>query len=290
MKIVVTGCKGQVGTELLRQGEAAEYVMVGMDADLLDITDPGAVEAAIVSHKPDAVINAAAYTAVDRAELDADAAFAVNRDGPANLAKVCADLDISLVHYSTDYVFDGSKKGAYVESDPVSPLGVYGQSKLAGEQAVRQKCVKHLIFRTSWVFSAHGHNFVKTMLRLGAEREELGVVGDQYGKPTAAAEIARVSLDVLAARQSRWGVYHLAQPEVINWHGFAEAVFAEACSQGVALKMANVKSIGTVDYPTPAKRPANSELDCRRLESTFGVTIRPWRESLAEVIKELRSV
>lgn len=290
MKIVVTGCNGQVGSELIRQGLAAGHDMVGLDSAMLDITDGMAVEHGLALHAPDAVVNAAAYTAVDKAEDDVAAAFAVNHDGPANLAAGCAGLNIPLVHYSTDYVFDGSKAGAYIEDDAVAPLGVYGESKLAGETAVRQGCPKHLIFRTSWVFSAHGNNFVKTMLRLGTERDELGIVADQHGKPTAAAEIARVTLEVLARDGGHWGVYHLAQPAATSWHGFAGAVFAEARAEGFALQVKNVKAITTADYPTPAKRPANSELDCGKIEKTFGVVIRPWRESLAEVIKELKSV
>jgi len=240
--------------------------------------------------QPDAVINAAAYTAVDRAESEVEAAFAVNRDGPANLARACERAGISLIHISTDYVFDGSKQGAYVEGDPVSPLGVYGESKLAGEEAVRTLCPKHLILRTSWVFSAHGNNFVKTMLRLGAEREELGVVADQFGKPTSAAEIARLILDTLPDTEGKWGTYHLAQPDAVSWHGFAEAIFDAAKRQGIVMKVEQVQPISTADYPTPARRPANSELDCRLLKSVFGVTIRGWRESLAEVIGELNDV
>ncbi|MDX8403771.1 MAG: dTDP-4-dehydrorhamnose reductase, partial [Mariprofundaceae bacterium] len=183
MKLLITGAKGQLGTELVRLGSAHELLAV--DYDELDITDSNAVTNCINDFKPDAVVNAAAYTAVDRAESDVDAGFAVNRDGPANLAGACERAGISLVHVSTDYVFDGSKQEAYVEDDAVSPLGVYGKSKLEGEVAVRTLCGKHLILRTSWVFSAHGNNFVKTMLRLGAEREELGVVADQFGKPTS---------------------------------------------------------------------------------------------------------
>jgi dTDP-4-dehydrorhamnose reductase len=287
MKILVIGCKGQVGTEFMRQGEARGHDMVGLDSSVLDITNAQAVEQAVASHAPDVVINAAAYTAVDKAESDQQAAFAVNRDGPANLAVACAPRDIPLVHYSTDYVFDGSKETPYVEDDPVAPLGVYGESKLAGEEAVRQACQKHLIFRTSWVFSAHGNNFVKTMLRLGAERKELGVVADQFGKPTAAAEIARVTLDILELGTTQWGTYHLAQPESTSWYGFAQAIFDEARRQGVALQVENVRAIGTSDYPTPARRPANSELECEEIEETFTVKIRPWKESLAEVTNEL---
>jgi len=288
MKLFVTGACGQVGMELVRQAKALGWAVMPVGRAVLDITDALAVRAAISDFKPDAVINAAAYTAVDGAESDVDAAFAVNRDGVTNLATVCEACATPLVHYSTDYVFSGSKAGAYVESDPVAPLGVYGESKLAGEQAVAEHCSKYLVLRTSWVFSAYGSNFVKTMLRLGAEREELGVVADQVGKPTAASEIARLTLELLQTDlDHKWGLYHLAQPDVTSWHSFAEAIFDEARSQGVVLKVETVKSIGTEDYPTPAKRPSNSELNCECLESTFSVRIKPWRESLSEVIREL---
>lgn len=288
MKIIVTGCYGQVGCELMRQGAERGHEMVGLDVAHLDITDRHAVEQMLVPLAPDAVVNAAAYTAVDRAESDSAAAFAVNRDGPAHLAEVCAQLDIPLVHYSTDYVFDGSKAGAYGEDDAVAPPGVYGESKLAGEAAVRKGCPMHLIFRTSWVFSAHGNNFVKTMLRLGAERDELGVVADQFGKPTAAAELARITLQILAMKHDAWGTYHLAQPDATSWYGFAEAIFVAARSRGIALQLRQLNKIATADYPTPAKRPANSELDCSLLENTFALKIRPWRDALAGVIEELK--
>lgn len=288
MKIFITGANGQVGTELTRQATDLGWQVMAVDRDQLDIADANAVERLVSEFTPDVVINAAAYTAVDRAESEKDAAYAVNRDGPANLAGACEALGIPLIHYSTDYVFDGSKADAYVEEDSVAPLGVYGESKLAGENAVLDGCTKHLILRTSWVFSAHGGNFVKTMLRLGAEREELGVVADQFGKPTSAAEIARVTLELLSNKTQVWGIYHLAQPVVTSWHGFAKTVFGEASEQGMDLMIKQVNPIMTSDYPTPARRPTNSELNCEKLESVFGVSIRPWRESLAEVIKELK--
>jgi dTDP-4-dehydrorhamnose reductase len=288
MKILVTGCKGQVGTELMRQGSTGGHEMIGLDSAALDITDARCVEQAVVTYAPEVVINAAAYTAVDKAERDEARAYAVNRDGAAHLAAACQKLNIPLVHYSTDYVFDGAKQVAYHVDDPVAPLGVYGQSKLVGERAIQETCSQYLILRTSWVFSSHGNNFVKTMLRLGAEREQLGVVADQYGKPTAAAEIARVTLAILQQGAGQWGIYHLAQPEATSWYGFAQAIFDEAHRQGVALQVENVRAIATTDYPTPARRPANSELECKEIEETFNVTIRLWKESLADVVEELR--
>jgi dTDP-4-dehydrorhamnose reductase len=211
----------------------------------------------------------------------------VNRDGPENLAKACETAGIPLFHVSTDYVFDGCKEVPYVETDSIAPLGVYGTSKWVGEEAVRKCCPQHIILRTSWVFSSHGNNFVKTMLRLGVEREELGVVADQVGKPTSAGELARVILEILPAAGDYWGTYHIAQPDVTSWHGFADAIFDEARSQGYRMKLKKLNAIGTVDYPTAARRPANSELNCDKLERTFGVNIKPWRESMKEVIREM---
>jgi len=282
MRVLVTGSQGQLGKSLVQH--ASQHEVIAVDRHHLDITDADAVMSRVIDCKPDVVINAAAYTAVDKAEANRAAAFAVNRDGPLHLAQACNHLDIPLIHVSTDYVFDGCKQGAYVESDPVSPLGVYGESKLAGEEAVRRICSKHLILRTSWVFSAHGNNFVKTMLRLGAEREEMAVVADQFGKPTSASELARMILGVLPDMEGHWGTYHLAQPDVTTWHGFASAIFEEAQKQGAELKIHRLKAITTADYPTPAQRPENSELNCSKFESTFGFKILVWRESLCEVV------
>lgn len=290
MKLLIAGGKGQVGTELQRQAKQLDWPIMAIDKGDLDITDGAAVSGLIREYHPDAVINAAAYTAVDKAESEIDEAYAVNRDGPANLATSCEALGIPLVHYSTDYVFDGTKDGAYAEGDPVAPLGVYGASKLAGEQAVHNGCTRHLILRTSWVFSAHGHNFVKSMLRFGRECEKLQVVADQHGKPTSAAELARLTLEILPHGEGRWGLYHVAQPQAVTWHDFAEAIFDEARRQGMEMKVSEVLAITTAEYPASTKRPANSELNCELLESTFDLTVRSWRESLAEVIRELKHV
>ena len=286
MKVLIAGCDGQVGAELMALTHTFDVQAIGFNHDGLDITDESAVQACVREHEPDVLINAAAYTAVDKAEEDKDAAFAVNATAAGYLAKACVKQNIPLVHISTDYVFDGSKEGAYTEEDVVSPLGVYGESKLAGEEAVREFCDKFYIFRTSWVFSAHGNNFVKTMLRLAAEREELGVVADQVGKPTAAREVARVIYEVITKKKQEWGIYHLAQPEVVSWHGFAQSVFDEAKRQGAPLKIQKLNAIATKDYPTATRRPANSELDCAKLEKTFDLELKPWRESLSEVIAE----
>ena len=277
-----------MGTALMLQASAFGYEAVGLDRDDLDITNQVAVFEILKTHQPDAVVNAAAYTAVDKAEADVDAAFAVNATAVGYLARACVALGIPLVHISTDYVFDGSKEGAYSETDAVSPLGVYGETKLAGEALVREICEKYYILRTSWVFSAHGNNFVKTMLRLGAERTELGIVSDQKGKPTSAKEIAVTIYNLLHSAKPSWGTYHVAQPDATTWFGFAEAIFAEARKQGMALKVATLHKLTTADYPTPAKRPANSVLNCSKLETEFERKIKPWAESLSEVISELK--
>ena len=284
MKLLVTGCKGQVGIELVRQG-AATHEVVAFDHAGLDITDAKAVHEAVQRVRPDVVINAAAYTAVDRAEEEVELAFAVNRDGAANLAKACSAIHIPMVHISTDYVFDGSKQGAYTEDDPIDPLGVYGASKAAGEDGVREYCPHHLILRTSWVFSAHGNNFVKTMLRLGAEREVLNVVADQYGKPTSAYEIAKTTYAMLARKKTDWGLYHFAQPDVITWFEFAKAIFDEARQQGLSLAIKQLNAIATEDYSTVARRPKNSDLCCREIERAFGLRIPSWKESLSNVVE-----
>jgi len=287
VKLLITGAHGQLGRELMRLGAGHELMTVCHDQ--LDITDQDDVLDCCASFHPDVVINAAAYTAVDKAEADVESAFAVNRDGPANLARACKQLHIPLIHVSTDYVFDGTT-GAYTEDDLVSPLGVYGTSKLAGERAVQQYASKYLILRTSWVFSAHGNNFVKTMLRLGSERDELGIVADQHGCPTSASELARGIYAALAICENSepWGVYHFCQPEPTTWFDFAKAVFAEARAQGITLSVANVNAIATSAYPTPASRPANSVMDCRKFETTFNFNIHPWKDSLARVVGEMR--
>jgi dTDP-4-dehydrorhamnose reductase len=236
----------------------------------------------------DVAINAAAYTAVDRAEQEPALAFAVNRDGPAHLAAACARSNIPLLHISTDYVYDGAKIDPYVEDDPTTPLGVYGASKLAGDEAVRRLLPRHLILRVSWVFGIHGHNFVKTILRLARERQELRVVADQYGGPTFAGDIADTLLD-LAGRiaeidaRDAWGVYHYCGEPVTTWHGFASAII-ELARARESLPVKTVTAITTTDYPTPAARPVNSVLDCAKLAARFGIRPRPWRAGLEALL------
>ncbi len=288
MKLLVLGAGGQVGHELCRLAWPAGYSIAAFDHGGVDITQREAVFAAVARERPDIVINAAAYTAVDRAEIETDRAWSGNCTGPLNLAAACHDAAIPLIHLSTDYVFDGSKTGAYREDDPVHPLGVYGSSKEAGDRAVRAALAQHVILRAAWVYSAHGHNFVKTMLRLGQERPVLRVVADQIGSPTSAADIAvaiGAVVQRLAAGETRWGTYHFAGGGAVTWHGFAVAIFELASPWRGPPPL--VEAITTADYPTPARRPANSVLDCSRIGEAFGIVPRAWREALAEVIGEI---
>ena len=257
MKLLVLGAGGQVGHELRRLAWPADYHVAAFDRAGVDITQGEAVAAAFERERPDIVINAAAYTAVDRAETEPDVAWAGNCTGPGHLAAACHAAGIPLIHISTDYVFDGSKQGPYREDDPVNPLGVYGRSKEAGDRAVREALPEHVILRTAWVYSAHGHNFVKTMLRVAAERPVLRVVADQIGSPTSAADIAGAIAAIVrrvAAGDRHWGTYHFAGGGAVTWHGFAEAIFELAAPwRGAPPK---VEAITTADYPTPARRPA----------------------------------
>jgi dTDP-4-dehydrorhamnose reductase len=238
------------------------------------------------------VVNAAGYTAVDEAESEPELAFAVNRDGPAYLASACGKAGIPLVHISTDYVFDGQKKGAYLVTDPVSPLSVYGKSKAAGEVEVREHLREHLILRTGWLYGVYGHNFVKTMLRLGREREVVQVVADQYGCPTYAADLAetilRIAAQFLQGGRVHWGTYHYCGKGVTTWHGFAEEIF-DIAREYVLLRVKRLEPISTAEYSTVAKRPANSVLDCSFFETHFGFSPEPWKESLSRMIHQVLS-
>ncbi len=282
--ILVFGAGGQVGREMAPAWSERRLV-VGLDRASCDIIDAGAVDAALARVRPAAVVNCAAYTAVDRAEDDADAAFAINATAPGLIAAACARGGVPLIHLSTDYVFDGTKSGAYVETDPVAPLGVYGASKAAGEDAVRRVGGPHAILRTSWVFGRHGGNFVKTMLRLAAERPALRVVADQHGCPTPAAGIAAAVAAVaeaLIAEPAKTGTYHLAGAPATTWAAFARAVIAEGGRHGRPTPP--VHDIGTADYPTRARRPANSVLDTGRLAAMFGIQPPSWAPALAAVV------
>lgn len=279
MKTLVFGKTGQVATEIAR---AADVMALGRDA--VDLTEPGACGVAIREHKPDVVINAAAYTAVDKAESDAETAGIVNAVAPGKMAEACAALGIPLVHISTDYVFDGSGTRPWREADPIAPLGVYGATKAAGEAAIRDSGCCHAILRTSWVFSAHGANFVKTMLRVGADRDQLRIVNDQVGGPTDARSIARACLTVagsLCEAPARTGTYHFAGAPDVSWAEFASDIFQRS---GIAV---DIEGIASSEYPTPAQRPTNSRLDCSAIHSAFGIERPDWRAGLTAVLQDL---
>ena len=286
MRALVLGTTGQLATELQRRPRAAELEL--LSPRQVDITDADALGAWLDAARPQIILNAAAYTAVDRAETEPERAFAVNGAGPATVADWCARHGAALVHVSTDYVFDGQKRGAYMEADETAPLGVYGASKLAGEHNVRARLEQHVILRTSWVFSAHGHNFAKTILRLASERDELRIVADQHGQPTAAADLADAVLLVaarIAGSTPRWGTFHFAGRDDTTWHGFAQAIVDEQAP--FTGKAPRVVPITTEQYPTPARRPASSVLATSSFEQAFGCRPRPWRDGLREVVREL---
>ncbi|MFE3838686.1 dTDP-4-dehydrorhamnose reductase [Pseudogemmobacter sonorensis] len=279
MKLLVFGRTGQVATELARLSPGAVF----LGRDEADLADPASCAARILAHRPQAVINAAAWTAVDLAETEEAAAVLVNGAAPAAMARACAELSVPFVHISSDYVFDGTGEAPFAPDHPAAPLGAYGRSKLVGEEGVRASGAVHVILRTSWVFSAHGNNFLKTMLRLGAERDRLNVVADQIGGPTPARDIAAACL-VLAARlvnePALSGTCHFSGAPDVSWAGFAREIMAQAglpCS---------IDDIPTSAWPTPARRPANSRLDCAGL-ARFGLARPDWREGLAAALKEL---
>ena len=278
--ILVFGQSGQVATELQRLQPDA----LCLGRAQADLSDPDACAAAIRAHTPRAVINAAAYTGVDRAEEEESLATTINGDAPAAMAQACASLGVPFVHISTDYVFDGAGDTPFAPDHPTSPLGAYGRSKLKGEKGVRAAGGVHVILRTSWVFSAHGNNFVKTMLRLGAERDSLNVVADQIGGPTPARAIAQACLTIaqhLQAAPEASGTYHFSGAPDASWAGFARAIMAEA---GLHCEIADIP---TSAYPTPARRPLNSRMDCSSL-SVFGLDRPSWRAGLEDVLKDLK--
>ncbi|MCM8738684.1 dTDP-4-dehydrorhamnose reductase [Azospirillum sp. A1-3] len=289
MKVLVLGSNGQLGFELMRAIWAPGTDVVGLPYPDFDVTRPGDVEKAVATHAPDLLVNATAHTAVDKAESEVDLSFAINRDGPGAMAAACAKRGIPFIHVSTDYVFDGTKGGVYSEDDPINPLGVYGASKAAGEAAVRAATPQHVILRTSWVYSAYGNNFVKTMLRLGQERDEMRVVADQHGSPTAAADLAaaivQVADTIKKTGSAAWGTYHLTGSGYTTWHDFAERIFQRLDER--TGKRPRLVAINTADYPTPARRPANSRLDCSRAKQMLGISCPPWQDSLDHVLDEL---
>ena len=290
MKILVTGADGQLGQELLLQGRKSEFDLVATDVSELDIAAADAVSNAIARFRPFLVINAAAYTQVDKAEAEPLLACRVNAEGPAILAGACRSAGIALIHISTDYVFDGEKNTPYTESDPVAPMGVYARSKADGEDRIRSLLSRHIILRTSWLYGAFSHNFVKTMLRIGREKNVIRVVNDQFGSPTSATDLARTILKIAVEihRNSAvsWGTYHYCGKGVASWYEFAEKIFSLAAPYQL-FERPVVQGISTDQYPTPAKRPRYSALDCSRIHQNFGISIQPWPESLAAVIKRI---
>jgi len=285
VRVLIIGKTGQVARELARQEWSAHFNVTQLGREQCDLSGIASIVRIVEAHTPDIVINAAAHTAVDRAESESELATLVNGRAPGELARICAKIGAALIHLSTDYVFDGTKHGAYVENDPVNPLSVYGRTKEAGEAAIRAAHDKHIIVRTSWVFSAHGENFVKTMLRLAATQPELRVVADQHGAPTAARDIARALATIaeaIAVGKAQWGTFHFTSAEPTTWHGFAEAIVA-----GLGPTRPKVTPITTAERPTPARRPANSVLDCGRIRQAYGLPQPSWRAALAEVLAEL---
>ena len=287
-KILITGVSGQLAVALGEAAPSHQLAVRQFDRPALDFDRPASIAAAFAETAPWLVINAAAYTAVDAAEDDADAAFRANRDGPAQLARLCEAAGIPLIHISTDYVFDGLKGAPYVESDPTAPQGVYGASKLAGEQAVLGGCSRAIVLRTSWIYSPTGKNFVRTMLSVARRTDRLRVVADQKGCPTSAPDLAEAIL-VIAVRiatdgwQDRFaGLYHAAGTGWTTWHGLAVATFQEAARYGAPVP--TVDPIITAEWPTRAQRPPNSRLNCDRLESAFGLRLPAWRDGLARTI------
>ena len=285
-KFLITGAKGQVGHCLTEQLTGKAEILA-VDRDELDITDQSAVKKIVETFKPDVIINAAAHTAVDRAESEVELSEAINVKGPQYLAEAANKIGAVILHISTDYVFEGTGTGEYKEEDQTNPQGVYGRTKLAGEIAAQQVNPRSIILRTAWVFGEHGHNFVKTMLRLAKDRDSLGIVGDQFGGPTYAGDIAKTLIEIanqiLAGKENAFGVYHFTGKPYVSWYEFAKAIFVEAESQNILKKSPLVNRIATSDYPTPAKRPANSRLDLTKIKQTFGIEPSDWQKALKNI-------
>jgi dTDP-4-dehydrorhamnose reductase len=278
-RILLTGINGQVGWELQRTLQPLGEV-VAVDRQGLDLANPDRIRTLVRAVKPALIVNPAAYTAVDKAEAETDLATAINATAPGIFAEEAKRLDALLVHYSTDYVFDGTQATPYAEDAPTAPLGVYGRSKLAGEQAVQTAGCRHLIFRTCWVYGLRGHNFLRTMLRLAGERDELSVVADQHGAPTWSRQIAEATALALARHAGQQGIYHLAAAGATTWHGFASALLAASHARGLITRLPTVHAITTADYPTPARRPAHSLLSGALLRADFGLALPDWETQL----------
>ncbi|EIO4105694.1 TPA: dTDP-4-dehydrorhamnose reductase [Vibrio vulnificus] len=288
MRVLVTGSSGQVGhclADILSKMD--NVTLLAVDRENLDISNPEAVNEAVQVFKPTIVINAAAYTAVDKAEQEIELSYAINRDGPRFLAEAAQTIDAAILHISTDYVFEGNKSGEYVESDTTHPQGVYGASKLAGEIAVAEACDKYVILRTSWVFGEHGNNFVKTMLRLATTRNELSIVGDQFGGPTYAGDIAKALVEIAKTisndRPVEYGVYHYSGLPHVSWYEFAHSIFDRALEFGVVTNKPNLTCITTEQYPTAAKRPSNSRLSTNKINNVYSIKASDWQSALNNI-------
>lgn len=289
ISVLQFGATGQLARETIRRAAAHDIELIPLDRTDADFLYPEQVVAAINGAKGvDLVLNAAAYTAVDKAESDQTSAHIVNAESVGALGRACAARDLPLIHISTDYVYEGEKPTPYVETDTTNPLSVYGCTKLAGENAIRNSGARHAILRTSWIYSARGNNFLKTMLRLGAERDELRIVDDQHGAPTAASDLADAALTIaqaLVCDPTKGGIYHCTASGETTWRRFAEAIFERAGAN----TRARVTPIAAKDYPTAAVRPRNSRLDCTKLHDTFGIRMRPWQVAMVDVLTELNS-
>jgi dTDP-4-dehydrorhamnose reductase len=296
-KILLTGVNGQVG-HALKHALSANKVLfdefITLDRTRLDLSRPDEIRRVVQAAKPDLIINPAAYTAVDKAETESELAYAINATAPQTLAEEAARVGARLIHFSTDYVYNGKKPDPYLEDDATEPLSVYGKSKLAGEDAIRAVGLPHLIFRTSWVYGAYGKNFLKTILRLAGERDELRIVADQFGAPTSSHSIAEATLNVLTGWSgATTGTYHLVNAGQTSWHGFATAIVAEYSRLQLSkdwppLMVKAIHAITTQDFPTPAARPANSRLDTSKLMRDFSVLLPDWRDALVEELNQLK--
>ena len=292
MNILITGSHGQLGCELVKQAGLLNYNILGLDLPHFNITDYKQVKNSLEGFHPSLIINAAAYTKVDQAETETELAFAVNKNGTANLAEICAQADIPLIHISTDFVFNGKKGAPYTETDPVSPINVYGKSKAEGERQIRSILKKHIILRTSWLYGAYGLNFVKTMLNLAKKEVSIKVVADQYGSPTSATDLAEAVLTIASSFRNRaqtdWGTYHYAGLGVTTWYGFAKSIF-ETARKYDSMGIINLEPVTTSGYPVKARRPAFSALDCSLITKNFNIKPKPWNTSLQKVIDSILS-
>jgi len=284
MKVLVTGVTGQLGSEVVARFRLLGHEVIAADRHMLDFFQPAQTAAMIRAQQPDWVINCAAYTQVDKAESEPEQAFIINRDTPAQLARAVAAYGGRLLQLSTDFVFDGMQTRPYVEDDATNPLGVYGRSKLEGEQAVQRELPEAVILRTAWVYGVHGHNFVKTMLRLATAGKPLRVVSDQRGTPTWTSDI--VAVIVALVDQQASGVFHFTAAGETSWHGFASAILEEAANAGFTIKTEKIEPIATTDYPTPATRPAYSVLNTDKISACLPFTIPAWRDSLKNMLQE----